>query len=308
MMRDALLWASQNESLKTHVPRWGFVQRALRQFMPGEHLEDALDTAVSLAERNIVTMLTRLGENIEDPSQAGAVVAHYLDAYDRIAHLGLDTEISIKPTQLGLDLEFELAATGLETLAAKAESQGNWLWIDMESSGYVEPTLALYKRVKASHFPIGVCLQSYLHRTPSDIEELIPLDPGIRLVKGAYKEPSSLAVTRRSDIDEAFFRQGVQLLQAGGVRLALATHDVTLLDRLEVVADALGRGRDSYEIQMLYGIRMENQYRYASAGYRMRNLTSYGEQWYPWYVRRLAERPANLAFVARNAFARSSPV
>ena len=305
-MRNALLWASQNESLRTHVPRWGFVQRALRQFMPGEHLEDALDTAVALGKHSISTMLTRLGENVQEVHQADAVVAHYLEAYDRIANLELDTEISIKPTQLGLDLGFELAAHGLEALAAKAAATGNWLWIDMESSPYVEQTLALYKQVKASHFPIGVCLQAYLHRTPADIDDLIPLEPGIRLVKGAYKEPPSQAVTKRSEIDEAFFRQGVQLLKADGVRLALATHDVTLLDRLEVVADAVGRGRRAYEIQMLYGIRMEDQYRYAASGYRMRNLTSYGEQWYPWYLRRLAERPANLAFVARNVFSRPS--
>ena len=301
-MRNALLWASQNETLKAHVPRWGFVQRALRRFMPGPHLDDALDAAGSLVGRDITTMLTRLGENVVEAHQADAVVAHYVDAYDRIASLAIDTEVSIKPTQLGLDVSFEQAARGLEVLAAKAAETGNWLWIDMESSDYVEPTLELYKRVKSSHHPVGVCLQAYLHRTPSDIEALTPLEPGIRLVKGAYKEPASLALTKRTEIDDAFFRQGAQLLKAEGVRLALATHDLALLDRLEVVADAVGRSRDSYEIQMLYGIRMDDQIRYASFGYRVRNLISYGEEWYPWYVRRLAERPANLGFVARNIF------
>jgi proline dehydrogenase len=308
VMRDALLWASQNQTLKVHVPRWGFVQRALRQFMPGERLEDALQVAKTLADRGIMTMLTHLGEHVTESDQADEVVSHYMDAYDRIAGMGLDTEISIKPTQLGLELDFEQAAGRVETLAAKAEASGNWLWFDMEASPYVESTLVLFKRVKASHFPVGVCLQAYLHRTPSDIEDLIPLQPGIRLVKGAYKEPSSLAIARRQDIDEAFFRQGARLLQEEGVRLALATHDVTLLDRLGVVADAIGRGKETYEIQMLYGIRMDDQYRYATTGYRIRNLISYGEQWYPWYVRRLAERPANLAFVARNVFARPAPV
>ena len=305
IMRDALLWASKNETLKTHVPRWGFVQRALRQFMPGERLEDALETATMLAGRDITSMFTKLGENLTDLAQADAVVEHYVGAFDRIAALGLDSEISVKPTQLGLDLDPEHAARSLETLAAKAEETGNWLWVDMESSEYVQPTIDLYKRVKSKHFPVGICLQSYLHRTPQDIKDLIPLQPGIRLVKGAYKEPASLAITKRSDIDEAFFRQGADLLTAEGVRLGLATHDVTLLDRLEVVARAIGRGKDAYEIQMLFGIRMEDQYRYAADGYRMRDLTAYGEQWYPWYVRRLAERPANLAFVARNVFARN---
>ena len=308
VMRDALLWASKNETLKTHVPRWGFVQRALRQFMPGEHLDDALDAATSLARRGILTMLTRLGENVADVDQVSGVVDHYLGAYDRIAELGLDTEISIKPTQLGLDLDFEHGANSLEVLAARAEATGNWLWLDMESSEYVDPTLALYRRVKSAYTNVGVCLQAYLHRTPADIDALLPLDPAIRLVKGAYKERASVAVTKRSEIDDAFFRLGAKLLAAPGVRLALATHDVTMLDRLEVVALAAGRDRDAYEIQMLYGIRMDDQYRYAERGYRVRNLTSYGESWYPWYVRRLAERPANLGFVARNVFARPAAV
>ena len=304
-MRDALLWASRNETLKTHVPRWGFVQRALRQFMPGERLEDALQAATMLAGNGVTSMFTKLGENLTDVAQADAVVEHYLGAFERIAALGLDTEISVKPTQLGLDLNLEHAARGLETLAAKADEMGNWLWIDMESSEYVQPTIDLYKRVKASHHPVGICLQSYLHRTPQDIKDLIPLQPGIRLVKGAYKEPASVAITKRAENDEAFFRQAAELLSTDGVRLALATHDLTLLDRLEVVARVAGRAKDSYEIQMLFGIRMEDQYRYAAKGYAMRDLTAYGEQWYPWYVRRLAERPANLAFVARNVFARN---
>ena len=307
VMRDALLWASKNETLKTHVPRWGFVQRALRQFMPGERLDDALETAVTLAGRGVTSIFTKLGENLTEVAQADEVVEHYLDAYDRIAAQELDTEISVKPTQLGLDLDFEHAARSLEALAAKAEAVGNWLWVDMESSEYVEPTLELYKRAKAKHFPVGICLQAYLHRTPQDIADLMPLQPGIRLVKGAYKESPAIAFTKRSDIDEAFFRTGAELLTAtaDGVKLGFGTHDVNLLDRLEVAAKAAGIGKDAYEIQMLYGIRMEDQYRYAANGYRMRDLTAYGEQWYPWYVRRLAERPANLTFVARNLFARS---
>ncbi len=304
-MRDALLWASRNETLKNHVPRWGFVKRALRQFMPGERLEDALETATSLAGKGVTSMFTRLGENLTDLAQADAVVEHYLEAFDQIAALGLDTEISVKLTQLGLDLDSEYAARSLEVLAAKAEVMGNWLWVDMESSEYVQPTIDLFKRTKASHFQVGICLQAYLHRTQQDMVDLIPLQPGIRLVKGAYKEPASQALTKRAEIDEAFFRLGSELLTAQGVRLGLATHDVGLLDRLEVVARAAGVGKDGYEIQMLFGIRMEDQFRYAAEGYRMRDLTAYGEQWYPWYVRRLAERPANLAFVARNLFARS---
>ncbi|MBT8217783.1 MAG: proline dehydrogenase [Acidimicrobiia bacterium] len=307
LARSALLWASENETLRTHVPRWGFVQRALRQFMPGEELSDALRAAAELDERGVASMVTRLGEHLTDAAQAEEVVAHYTAAYNEIAAGSVDTEISVKPTQLGLDLDFEAAVSAVETLAGLAESRGNWLWLDMEASDYVDPTIELFRRVKASYAPVGICLQAYLHRTPSDVAALVPLRPGIRLVKGAYREPRSIALTDRTEIDEAFFRLGAELLSAtaDGVRLGLASHDVRLVDRLGVVAGAAGVDRDAYEIQMLYGIRMADQYRYAREGYRMRTLISYGQQWYPWYVRRLAERPANLGFVVRNLFART---
>ena len=307
LVRSALLWASENETLQTHVPQWGFVQRALRQFMPGEELSDALGAAADLADRGVTSMITRLGEHVTDGAQAEEVVAHYRAAYEQIAAGSVDTEVSVKPTQLGLDLDFDGAVSAVEALAGLAESRGNWLWLDMEASDYVDPTIELFRRVKASHASVGICLQAYLHRTPADLAALVPLRPGIRLVKGAYREPRSIALTDRAEIDEAFFRLGAELLSAtaDGVRLGLASHDVRLLDRLGVVADAAGVTRDRYEIQMLYGIRMTDQYRYAGQGYRMRTLISYGQQWYPWYVRRLAERPANLGFVIRNLFARS---
>lgn len=308
VLRNALLWASENQKLRTHVSRWGFVQRALRQFMPGEELADALGAASDLDKQGLSSLITRLGEHLTDVSQAEDVVVHYTDAYNEIAAGSLDTEISVKPTQLGLDLDFETAVSAVTALAGLAEDRGNWLWLDMEASEYVDPTIELFRRVNASHSSVGICLQAYLHRTPGDIATLVSLRPGIRLVKGAYREPRSIALADRAEIDEAFFRLGAELLTAtaDGVRLGLASHDVPLVDRLGVVANAAGVGRDAYEIQMLYGIRMADQYRYAREGYRMRTLISYGEQWYPWYLRRLAERPANLGFVVRNLFARDN--
>jgi len=303
-MRDALLWASENQTLRTHVPRWGFVRRGLRQFMPGERIEDALGAASTLADKGVATTFTKLGENLTDGGQIDGVVDSYVDAYAAISASGLDTEVSVKLTQLGLDLDQEATASAVMRLAAAAREHGNWLWIDMEASDYVDRTLDIYRRVKADFDHVGVCLQAYLHRTPADIEALAPLRPGIRLVKGAYKEPASLAVAGRADIDDAFFRIGMDLISrtSDGVRLALASHDVDLLDRLEAAA---GGRPGSFEVHMLYGIRMADQYCYAERGYRVRTLISYGHEWYPWYVRRLAERPANLGFVARNLFARS---
>lgn len=306
-MRTALLWASGNRTLRKHVPRWGFVRRALRQFMPGERLEDALDAARRLEARGVATTFTQLGENLENSEDVDGVVDDYIAAYHAIGSSGLDTEVSIKLTQLGLDLDAELTLKAVTRLAAAAAEQGNWLWIDMESSAYVDRTLDIYRQVKAEHDLVGICLQAYLHRTPDDIAALAPLRPGIRLVKGAYKEPSSVAVTKRGEIDEAFLETGLDLLArtADGVRLALATHDVELLYRLEAADRARAAEAGSYEIHMLYGIRAADQQRLADSGYQVRTLISYGHEWYPWYVRRLAERPANLGFVLRNLFARA---
>lgn len=306
-MRNALLWASENQTLKDHVPRWPFVQRALRKFMPGETLEDAIGAARNLAGRGVTTTFSTLGEHVTTLYQAEGVTEEYLGVYDRIAELGLDAEVAVKLTHLGLDLDTETTIKNVEQLAARAEETGTWLWIDMESSEYVDPTFDVYKQVRSVHAPVGVCVQAYLHRTPQDLEDLLPLEPGIRLVKGAYKEPASVSIHKHADVDDAFFRIGADLLTkiGGGLRLALATHDVALLDRMGVVAKAAGISNTDYEIQMLYGIRMEDQLRYGAEGYDMRTVIPYGEEWYPWYVRRLAERPANLWHVARNAFAKS---
>lgn len=308
-MRDTLLWASQNDVLKRQVPQRKFVQRALRQFMPGERLEDAIEAAAGLATRGVSTTFTALGENLTEASQADAVVAHYVDVYDRIAAVGLDTEVSVKLTQLGLDLDVELAVANMEILATKADQTGNWLWVDIEASDYVDRTIEVFRRVKADHSDVGLCLQAYLHRTPRDVEDLLPTRPGLRLVKGAYKEPASVALTSKSEVDHAYLEIGERLIGAGadGVRVALATHDVALLDRLEAVARSAGQGNQGYEIQMLYGIRTADQLRFAAEGFRMRTLIAYGAQWYPWYLRRLAERPANLWFVARNLFSEAPP-
>lgn len=306
-MRNVLLWASQNQTLKNHVPRWRFARRALKKFMPGEHLEDAMAAAADLARHDLTATFTALGENVADLAQADAVTEYYLAIYDRIAAAGAEIEISVKLTHLGLTLDVDRTAKNLERLAIRAEAAGNWLWLDMEASAYVEPTLDIYKRIRAARAPVGICLQAYLHRTTGDIADLVPLRPGIRLVKGAYKESKSVAMQDKASINDAFFRNGAELLSAAsnGTRVALATHDVTLLDRLGVVAKAVGVPSNGYDIQMLYGIRTQDQLRYAADGYAMRVLIAFGEYWYPWYVRRLAERPANLLYVARNLFPRS---
>lgn len=278
--------------------------------MPGETIDDALTAARTLAPDGIVSEYTRLGENLTSLAEADAVAEHYAELLDRIEAAGLDGEISVKLTQLGLDLGAEAAYRHCERLAAKAESAGHFFWIDMEDSSYVDATLALYVRLRADHPLGGVCLQACLRRTAADVERLLPLGPAIRLVKGAYDEPAPVAFRSRKEVDANYAAVAVTLLRAGAgaskgsgaegrVRLGLGTHDVALIEQIAAHAAAAGIGRDAFEVQMLYGIRASEQRRLAREGYRVRTLIAYGESWYPWYMRRLAERPANVLFALR---------
>jgi proline dehydrogenase len=308
-MRNALLWASTNLTLADRVPKMAFVQQALRKFMPGEHLDDAIGEAHRLAGSGLATTFTHLGENVTDAAQADAVAEGYRAAYDRIAAEGLDTEISLKLTHLGLDLGVDATVARVLDLAAHAASNGNWLWIDMESSPYVEATIEVYDRARAVHRNVGICLQAYLHRSPTDVAAMLPDRANVRLVKGAYLEPPDLAVQSKQAVDDQFFALAAAILPAaaaGEARLALGTHDVGLIRRIAAYATAAGLPRSALEVQMLYGIRMDDQVRLAADGFPVRNLIAYGSSWYPWYVRRLAERPANLWFVGRNLLSRST--
>jgi proline dehydrogenase len=279
-----------------------FMRRAVRRFMPGETLDDALAAARPLQAAGIGTMYTRLGENLENLAAADDVVAHYHDAIERIVAAGIDGEISVKPTQLGLDHDADVCFGHLERLAEHAAAAGSYLWIDMEGSAYAEATIALYERLRAVQPKTGICLQAYLRRTAADIERLRPLDPAIRLVKGAYDEPASIAFTNRRSVDASYLGLAVRFLLDGRgrqVRLGLGTHDVVLIEQIAEQAKAAGIDRDAFDIQMLYGIRADEQFRLAKAGFRVQALIAYGEHWYPWYMRRLAERPANVGFALR---------
>lgn len=305
MIRSTLLWISENSWCKNTLPRLGFVKRATRRFMPGETLEHALDAAGILERRRgITTLITFLGENVADQAEARAVANHYVDAAGQVASAGLDAELSVKPTHLGLDLGIGVAEENLRRITEAAEALGNWVWMDMEYSRYVDPTLDLYRSIRSDHPNFGVCLQAYLHRTPDDLESLVPLGPGIRLVKGAYAEPADVALPAKADVDRAFFDLACRMLapdaRSAGLRAGFATHDAALIRRIDAWADENGVDSDAYEYQMLYGIGDGEQDRLAAAKKGVRVLISYGAHWFPWYVRRLAERPANIGFVMRN--------
>ena len=300
--RRALLWASRNRWLKERLPRYRFMQRAVRRFMPGEKVSDAFDAAAPLqAQHRIASQYTKLGENLTVLTEADAVADHYLGVYDGIKARGLDGEVSVKLTQLGFDLDTEATYAHCVRLATQAADTDSWFWIDMEESSYVDRTLAIFERLRREgHQRTGICVQSYLRRTPADVERLLPLGPAIRLVKGAYDENDDVAFRSRGEVDAAFVSLAVTMLRSGkGVRLGLGTHDVRLVEQIAGQAAASGIGREAFEVQMLYGIRADEQRRLSREGYRVRVLIAYGDAWYPWYIRRLAERPANVVFALR---------
>ena len=302
-MRRVFLWAARNAWLRDHLPKMRFMRRAVRRFMPGETLESALDAAAPLQAAGIGTMYTKLGENLDSLEAADAVADHYIAVLDAIRERGLDGEISVKPTQLGLDIDEDRALAHLTRIAGHAAATGSYVWIDMEGSAYTDPTIRLYERLRAVEPRTGICLQAYLRRTAADIQRLLPISPAIRLVKGAYAEPPDVAFQAKREVDASFAGLVVSMFEArrqgNGIRIGLGTHDVALIEQLDASARAIGLPRTSFEVQMLYGIRVDEQQRLAREGYAVRDLVAYGEAWYPWYLRRLAERPANVLFVMR---------
>jgi proline dehydrogenase len=306
VMRDVLLAASQNQWLRNRVPRYRFVRRTVSRFMPGEELSDALRAARVLEDNGLGTVFTRLGENVTDASEAESVTRHYLEVLDRVEWLGLRTEVSVKLTQLGLDLGPEVCHANLKRIIQHAGAN-SVVWIDMEASNYVDATLELYRRARQAYPNVGICLQAYLYRTTNDLASLIPLGSAIRLVKGAYKEPADVAFPRKRDVDENFLALTQQLVsdeaRRAGVQTAIATHDLKLIRRIAGLAQSRGLGKDSFQFQMLYGIQRAGQLRLANDGWRSTVLIAYGSYWFPWFMRRLAERPANVWFLARNLFA-----
>lgn len=306
ILRNILLWASENAWLRERMPRYGFVRRAVSRFMPGEDVEAALAATVEMGKSRIGAVLTLLGENVKDEADTAAVVRHYAGVMQSIRERGLDAEISVKLTHLGLDLDPALAERNVIEIATRAAALHQDIAVDMEGSAYTERTLDLFRRVRANHPNVGLCLQAYLRRTTADLESLLSLRPMIRLVKGAYAEPAEIAYPDKAEVDATFLALGQRLLEApgvnGGRRVIFGTHDRRLIGQITTWASAHGIPPTAYEFHLLYGIGREEQQRLARSGHRVRVLISYGAAWFPWYMRRLAERPANLWFVVRNLF------
>lgn len=302
-LSEVFLLGSRSLKLQETLSQFRFLRQAVRRFVPGEEVDDALLAAEQLKLNGIASILTRLGENVTEETEAQEVTYHYRDVLERVHHKGLDSQISVKLTQLGLDLSRDLAYANLILILERASALGNFIWIDMEGSVYTEPTLGLFHRARSEFPNIGVCLQSYLHRTSKDLERLLPLSPAVRLVKGAYSEPGHLALQKKKDVGVNFALLARKLLQMAlidDVWPAFATHDLRLIRLIQEQAEKMGLAKEGFEYEMLYGIKREEQLRLAREGHRVRVLISYGPSWFPWYMRRLAERPANVFFVLRN--------
>ena len=302
LARTALLRASRSPWLAEQFRKRSFARRAVRRFMPGEEVKDALDAASTFAREGIGSVVTALGERVSTRAEAEAVRHHYLEVLDAIGARGLPTHLSVKLTHLGLDVDRALCAATVHELAARAEAGGTMLWIDIEESHYVDATLEIYRDVRARHARTGVCLQAYLRRTPADLESLLDAGASIRLVKGAYNEPAAVAFPKKADTDAAYLELARRMV--GVARpdqpQVFGTHDLALLERIRAGAATAGVRAGAWEAHMLYGIRSAEQRALAASGVAVRVLISYGAHWFPWYVRRLAERPANVWFVLRS--------
>ena len=300
--RNLLLAASTNQWLREHATRMPFVRRSVARFMPGEDADAALAAAGVQQAQRVGAILTRLGENVTSRAEAEAVTLHYLDLLDRIDAAALDAHVSIKPTQLGLGLDTALCHQHVQRIVDRARELRRLIWIDMENARYVDATLDLFKQMRLRSPFVGLALQAYLYRTERDVESLLPFGVALRLVKGAYLESPDIAYPKKRSVDEAYERLARRILiehHRSGALLHIATHDAVLIDRLTKFIAAVQIPRTAYEFAMLYGVQQAKQRQLVAAGQRLRVLISYGDYWFPWYMRRLAERPANLWFVAR---------
>jgi proline dehydrogenase len=304
-MRSTLLWMARNERLQRTIPSLPFARRAVQRFMPGERVEDAFAAADRLRDERIGVLFTRLGENVSSLGEAQEVLAHYLAVVDMDGRRSPGrgpVEISIKPTQLGLDQDPAACLEQTHILADHCARHGTWLWVDMESSEYTDRTVELCAALMARHGNVGIALQAYLKRTAADVQQLLPYKPAIRLVKGAYDEPAAIAYREAGEVDANLLALAVIIAgpaSRGEARLALGTHDVDLIEQIRTITGALGVPGSALEVHMLYGIRERELRRLRDTGLPAFTLIAYGSAWYRWYMRRLAERPANVLFALR---------
>jgi len=305
MTKTFFLYLSRSARARHLIMGLPFSRRAARRFVVGETLDEALGAVAELNREGMKATLDLLGEDVTSPREAEGSTREVASILDGIRRAGVDSNLSLKLTQLGLRLGKEVCQRNLETVLARAAELNNFVRIDMEGSDVTEITLQIYEEARR-HFPnVGVVIQSYLRRTEKDVtSRLIPAGAAVRLCKGAYKEPSEVAFPDKADVDASYRRLADLLLaaeaRAQGVKTAVATHDESMIRHVQEKVARGEMGKQDFEFQMLYGIRRDLQRRLAKEGYRVRIYVSYGTQWYPYFMRRLAERPANVLFLVKN--------
>ena len=300
MLKDTLLYLAQNENLRNFVVHNKATRGVSRRFVAGEALDEAVQATRGLNQRGIRVALDLLGENVSDEKEAQAAARNYIDALDSIKQSGMDANVSIKLTALGLDISQDLCEQNVQTILEHAKEQGTFVCIDMEASAYTEQTVNIVLRMHKQFEQVGTVIQSYLHRSKKDIEQLIAEGVCVRLVKGAYKEPAEIAFQQKSEVDQNYVQLMLMLLARGNYP-AIASHDESIINAATNFVRDHGISKQAFEFQMLYGIRRDLQEKLVQKGYDMRVYVPYGSQWYPYLMRRMAERPANLVFVMSNA-------
>jgi proline dehydrogenase len=301
MLRSLLLQLSESPRLARWVMKNGASRRLAQRFVAGASLEEAVAAARELNRAGRLVSLDYLGESVADEGEARAAGETYAALFDRIAAEKVDANVSLKLTQLGLDLGEELCRELLERIIERAARNNNFVRIDMEGSAYTQRTVEVCKRARAKSPAVGTVLQSYLYRTEQDVRDLIGIGCRIRLCKGAYKEPADVALPKKADVDANYIKL-MKILLPSGIYHGIATHDPAMLAATKEFAAANGIRADQFEFQMLYGIRTDLQERLVREGYRLRVYIPFGQDWFPYFMRRLAERPANLVFFLRNIF------
>ena len=300
VVKDTLLYLAHNRNLRDFVTHNRATRGISRRFVAGEELDEAIEVTRVLNGQRLQVALDHLGENVSEAEQARAAVQDYIAAIERIKQTGVDANISIKLTALGLDISQELCEQNVRSILEYARQYAIFVCIDMEGSDYTEQTVDIALRLHKQFEYVGTVIQSYLYRSKKDIEQLIAQGVRVRLVKGAYKEPKEIAFQQKSEVDRNYVRLTMMLLSRGNFP-AIATHDEAIINAACKYARDNGISKSAFEFQMLYGIRRDLQEKLVSQGYKVRIYVPYGSQWYPYLMRRLAERPANLIFVLSNA-------
>lgn len=301
--RSALIYLSRHEGLKEFAAHFSLFKKLTTRFVAGETIDEAVAAIRELNVERCSASFDHLNESVASPAEADAEVREYLQILARIDETGINSNVSIKLTQFGLELDPELAYKNARVIVADAARRGNFVRVDMEASGVTQTTIDVFKRLRAEFGlnDVGIVLQSYLRRTYQDAQHLLKLPARIRICKGAYNEPPEVAFPDKKDTDENYIRV-MQLLLSSGIYHGIATHDPKMIDATIDFAQGNGISKEAFEFQMLYGVRRDLQRQLAKDGYNMRVYVPYGKHWYPYFMRRLAERPANIWFVLKNLF------